>query len=159
MGCDGCDSRPTPADKALFQQVFTRFWPPGSPFPPMAPYLGAAVGRQEALAWAVAIGADHNSRVLSGDTQAILDMVGRALMDPSEVFAEARKKKKKSPERPTLPTGTGCYETTCYGTVPPINQTCCPTEDLATYRCTPACPSDTALSGDSQPAASTGGPT
>lgn len=115
MPCTNCksnpDSTPSPAMSSRatthpFDAVFNRFWPPSAPFPPMAPYLAAAASRTDARRWATAIRADQDPAVLAGGTMAVLDMVGRAMMDPSGVFAgvrsEAKGKKKPIPESPFM---------------------------------------------------------
>lgn len=74
------------ATEQRLDMVFNRFWPPSAPFPPMAPYIGAAVSRRQARAWASAIGAEQDPGVLNADPQAVLDFVGRAMMDPGTVY-------------------------------------------------------------------------
>jgi len=105
MACAGCKDN-AGGTASGFDTVFERFWPASVPFPPMAPYLAAAVTRSEAKQWAVDIGADTDAAVLTGSTQAILSVVGRAMMDPGGTYAQQRqghKENKKRDTRPDLP--------------------------------------------------------
>lgn len=116
MSCENCKSTTASttstaplsgSTRQSFEAVFSRFWPPTAPFPPMAPYVAAAVSRADARKWAAAIGADRDPAVLSGDPMAVLNMVGRAMMDPGMTFSSARKRsKKKTP--PNSPNRT-CF--------------------------------------------------
>lgn len=135
MGCDGCKNKNSAPSSERFDQVFASFWPASLPFPPMVPYLGAVVDRGEAKAWAAAIGASTDPGVLSGDSRALLDMVGRAMMDPRAVFAEARKEKKKKKgdggPGPGLP-GFNCSRTCPDGSGAHVNCGAC-------YECDSGC--------------------
>jgi hypothetical protein len=129
MSCQGSQNSAsdTGAQNSAFDAAVARSWPASFPFPPLTPWLAAAVSRAEAKEWAVAIGANKNSEVLAGDTQAMLHVIGLA-MGGGGTYAEAREGKKKKDKRPELPDDIG-------DTVPetrPIN------DDCQSYYCT--CP-------------------
>ena len=109
MACEGCNSAP---QETALDRVFDGSWPKGAPFPPMAPYLAAAVSRQQALDWAEAVGAPGKAAVVAGDSGAILDFVGKAMMDPGETYAAERKKRK-----PKKDDTSGSPSSDCKGSV------------------------------------------
>lgn len=96
MACASCAaaSPATTATADRLDALLASFWPPGVPFPPMAPYVAAVVSRSDLRQWALDIGADQHAAVLSGDPTAILSLLGQAMTDPSLVYAAARKKRK-----------------------------------------------------------------
>lgn len=87
---------------ATLRVVFRRFWPPHLAFPPIAPYLVGAVNRAEAERWFVELGADDPT-LLSGDTVAVLDFVGRSMAGGGRFAAARRKKKREGGGRPAAP--------------------------------------------------------
>lgn len=98
MSCQGCQNSAsmTGTQTSAFDAVYANFWPANLPFPPLTPWLAAAVGRAEARQWAIDIGADRDPRILSGDPQAMLHLIGLAMAGGGS-YAETRglKKKKK----------------------------------------------------------------
>ncbi len=115
MTCASCAAAsPTTAGTAdRLDAVLASFWPPGVPFPPMAPYVAAVVSRSDLRQWALDIGADKDAGVLAKDPTAILSLLGQAMSDPSLVYAAARKKRKgKKPDE--HPCEASCRSTACY---------------------------------------------
>lgn len=127
MGCKGCEGADEEAIRP-FDAVFEQFWPKTLPFPPMTPWLAAVLSRDQARAWAVAVGAEQRVDLMAGDRRAMLDFLGRALLADG-VFAAERKRKKK--DGPTLPPGTGnlCCET--------ARSACCDGTTSCTFSCSP----------------------
>ncbi len=77
----------------------------------MAPYVAAVVFRSDPRRrlsgpWALDIGAGKDAGVLASDPTAILSLLGRAMSDPSLVYAAARKKRKGKTD-PQLPDDIG----------------------------------------------------
>ncbi len=139
MTCASCAAAsPTTAGTAdRLDAVLASFWPPGVPFPPMAPYVAAVVSRSDLRQWALDIGADKDAGVLAKDPTAILSLLGQAMSDPSLVYAAARKKRKKPAKKdpPELPDDlgedvpshideNGCYQASCVGCG---SRSCCQT--------------------------------
>lgn len=92
MTCTSCAAATSNAgNTGRLDAVLASFWPPGVPFPPMAPYVAAAVSRADLRQWALDIGADKDAGVLARDPTAILSLVGRAMTDPALVYAAGRK--------------------------------------------------------------------
>ena len=93
--------RPHPGAGEL-RVVFERFWPAGLAFPPIAPYLGAAVTREQAYMWLRRLGPQH-IEVSGGTPMAVLDFIGQSLMAGGSYRAERKKTKPKGPKKPDLP--------------------------------------------------------
>jgi len=117
MTCASCAAAlPTTAGTAdRLDAVLASFWPPGVPFPPMAPYVAAVVSRSDLRRclprqWALD-GADKDAGVLARDPTAILSLLGQAMTDPSLVYAAARKKRKGKGSTPGSNLLHGCSVT------------------------------------------------
>jgi len=106
MACESCEERnesvATSPDRAQLKAVFSRFWPAGARFPPMAPYLGAAVSREEAWAWMLSQ-EDGARNLLTGNPSAVLHFIGLTL-NGGGTYAHERKKWKRKPTTPTTTT-------------------------------------------------------
>lgn len=111
---DSCQSTAAERSGSSFSErrhalkgVFNSFWPAGSPFPPMVPWLAASVTRAEAFAWALDLGVLDRNEVLSGSPSDVLHFIGLAMGADGE-YARKRKKEKKK-KRPELPPVETCW--------------------------------------------------
>lgn len=107
MACESChessaeNASPTTATGSV-REVFEAFWPKQFLYPPIAPYLAATVTRPQAYAWMKSLAPVHQE-VLTGDTMAVLDFIGMAMMGGGD-YRRVRKKSKPKPDPgPYLP--------------------------------------------------------
>lgn len=107
-GCDGRDAGQA-SESAALRSFFERFWPKGMPFPPLAPYLGAARTRVEAWAWLVSL-APHHEGLATGDLSEVFDFIGRSLSGDG-VYGQERKRKKCCTPREPPETPSACPAT------------------------------------------------
>lgn len=130
MPCQGCSGgdRSSAKDEPYLRRLFDAFWPQNAPFPPLAPYLAAAVTREQAYAWAESMGGSTFLDV--ADPSTWMSFIGSCMGGDGEFSVRRKKSKKKRPDPPDPPEtdfpeeGCGPYDCTLPGNRKGV-MTCC----------------------------------
>ena len=130
------------------RHLFAQVWPRGMAFPPFAPWLAAAVTRQEAAALIFKFSV-IDPGVASGSLESFADLVGKILNSDDSFYRDVRTTLKKEDEPPEIEDPDPCWDEWCetYDGSMRYKQRCCWNEDMTTYTCRPPCPSAIAFEG------------